>query len=396
MLTPTELVGIADSVVEIYSQVEQDIVSDIARRIVKNGYITETAKWQIEKAKEFGYFQGDLEKILADATGKSRNEIAKLMKESGTIALKRDDAIYRAAGLFPQSIAKSPALQAILLQGTNDVMALVGNYTRTTAKMANTAYNAILDRTYLQIISGAFDQNTAIKMAIKDLAEQGIHKVAYPSGTEQSIESSVRRAVTTGINQSVAKLQLARMDEMGCELVEVSSHMGARPEHAEWQGQVYSRNGKKGKYPDFVGSTGYGTGAGLCGWNCYHTFYPFFEGLSTRSFSPDPAKDVGKDNDVLYAQQQKQRLYERRIRESKKECVTYSSAIDACTNAELKADLQREFTRASVKLKNREAKLKEFLSKTGRTRYNEREQVYGFNRSVSSKAVWANRKNKKH
>lgn len=394
MLTPEELVGIADSVVEIYSKVEQDIISDIARRIIKTGYITETAKWQIVKAQEFGYFQGDVEEILAKATGKTKKEISRLMKESGTLALKRDDEIYRNAGLNPQSIAKSPALQAVLLQGTDDIMALVGNYTRTTAKMAKLAYNNLLDRAYLQIISGAYDPNTAIKMAVKDIATQGIHKIAYPSGIEQSIESSVRRAVTTGINQSIAKLQIARMDEMGCELVEVSSHMGARPEHAKWQGQVYSRNGRKGKYPDFVSSTGYGTGAGLCGWNCYHTFYPFFEGVSTRSFSSDPAKDVGKNNDVEYANQQKQRLYERRIRESKKECVALNSAIEACKDPELKADFEKEFARASALLKDREKRLKDFLRQTKRTRYNEREQVYGFNRSVSSKAVWANKKKK--
>lgn len=392
MLTPTELVGIADDVIEIYSQVEQDIVSDIARRILKTGYITETAQWQIEKAQEFGYFQGDVEEILAKATGKTKKEISKLMKEAGTLALERDDEIYREAGLNPIALAKSPALKAVLLQGIDDTIALLGNFTHTTAQMATLAYNNLLDRCYLQIISGAYDPNTAIKMAIKDIATQGINKIAYPSGVEQSVESSVRRAVTTGINQSVSKLQIARMDEMECDLVEVSSHGGARPEHAVWQGQIYSRSGKSKKYPDFVSSTGYGTGAGLCGWNCYHTFYPYFEGLSTRTFSKDPAADAGKDNDEMYEQQQKQRTYERRVRESKKECVTFNAAMEACTDPELKEELRQEFVRASVKLKNREANLEHFLNKTRRTREREREQVQGFNRSVSSKAVWANKK----
>lgn len=395
MLTPADLITIADSVVEIYSQVEQDIVSDIARRILKTGYITETAKWQMKKAQEFGYFREDIEKILSKATGMSQAEISRLMKEAGVKALKSDDAIYKLAGKTPVAIAKSPALQAVLRQGTNATMMLVGNFTKTTATMASTAYNNLLDRCYLQIVSGTFDPRTAMKMAIQDIAKQGIEKIAYPSGREQSIESSVRRAVTTGISQTVAKLQLARMDEMGCDLVEVSSHMGARPEHALWQGQVYSRSGRKGQYPDFVSSTGYGSGSGLCGWNCYHTFYPFFEGLSTRSFSEDPAADAGKSNEVEYANQQKQRTYERRIRKSKKECVTLNTAIESCTDPELKAELQREFTRASVTLKAREANLRRFLAQTGRTRLNDREYANGFNRSVSSRAVWANRKAKR-
>ena len=46
------------------------------------------------------------------------------------------------------------------------------------------------------------------------------------------------------MNQTAAKMQAARADEMGCDLVETTAHMGARPEHMEWQGKVFSRSGK--------------------------------------------------------------------------------------------------------------------------------------------------------
>ena len=39
----------------------------------------------------------------------------------------------------------------------------------------------------------------------------------------------MRRCVLTGVNQTSAKLQVARMDEMGCEFVELTAHEGARP-----------------------------------------------------------------------------------------------------------------------------------------------------------------------
>ena len=38
-------------------------------------------------------------------------------------------------------------------------------------------------------------------------------------------------------------LQLARMEEMDCEFVEVTAHEGARPTHAVWQGRFYHRGG---------------------------------------------------------------------------------------------------------------------------------------------------------
>lgn len=395
MLTPEYLMQAADPVVEIYSQVERDILEDIARRVVKAGYFTDTAQWQLKKAREFGYLQGNVAKWLANATALSEKEITRVMNEAGAKSLAYDDAIYRAAGLSPVDIAKSPALQAMLLQGTDTTLALIGNFTKTTAKASTVALNSILDRAYIQIISGAFDPNTAIKRAIKELSISGIQKVAYPSGATASIETAVRRAVTTGVNQSVSKLQLARADEMGCELVETSSHSGARPEHALWQGRVFCLKGKRSGYPDFYDATGYGTGAGLCGWNCYHSFYPFFEGLSTRSFSDDPARDAGKDNATEYELQQKQRYYERQVRDAKKECSTLDAAMKAAENEELYNELYQEFQRASVKLKGREAKLREFIEQTGRTRLREREWTGEWNRSTSSKAVWANRKAKK-
>lgn len=395
MLRPEYLACVADPVVEIFSQVEQDIVEDIARRVVKNGYLTDTARWQVQKGREFGFLREDVNSIFTQATETTKREISKIMSEAGTRSLAFDDAIYRAAGLSPIAVNKSPALAAILLQGTDTTLGLISNFTKTTAQVSTIAFNNILDRAYIQILTGAFDPNTAIKRAIKEIATTGIDKIAYPSGANTSIEAAVRRAVTTGVNQSVGKLSLARAEEMDCELVETSSHAGARPSHAEWQGRVFCIKGHHKRYGDFYRETGYGTGEGLCGWNCYHSFFPFFEGLSSSSFSRDPSKDAGRNNDEDFELQQKQRYYERRIRAAKKECATYNAAMDAVANDGLYDELYREFQQASVKLKNREAALRQFLSETGRTRLNDREWTGGWNRSVSGKAVWADRKSRK-
>ena len=231
MLRPEYLAGAADSVVEVYSQVEQDIAEDIARRIVKNGGMTQTARWQAYKGREFGFFQEDVDMIMSKASPKAKKEIQEIMAEAAEMSLSYDDSIYISAGLSPTAIRKSPAMMAMLLQGTDSTLALLGNFTKTTAIMSTIGFNNILDRAYMQILSGAFDPNTAIRRAVKEIASKGVDKIAYPSGASTSVEAAVRRAVTTGVNQSVAKLQLARAEEMGCNLVETSSHAGARPTH---------------------------------------------------------------------------------------------------------------------------------------------------------------------
>lgn len=85
---------------------------------------------------------------------------------------------------------------------------------------------------------------------------------------------------------------------MGCDLVEVTAHAGARPEHAEWQGKVYSRSGKSKKYPDLVEVTGYGTGPGLGGWNCRHSMFPFYENISTRTYNNEELEELKEDGKI--------------------------------------------------------------------------------------------------
>lgn len=391
MLTPEYLGSVADRMVEIFAEVETDIAADVATRIVKMGYVSETSEWQIMKARQVSMLNTDVQKLLAEATGKSETEIYRLLGEAGMKALKYDDAIYRLAGLSPLALSESPALQTILMHGADDLSKLLGNFTQTRALTTEVAFRNLADKAWLQILTGTYDPETAIRRAVNELAQQDIAKIAYPSGHQSGMDYAVRRAVTTGVNQAISKLQLARADEMGCELVEVTSHAGARPEHAEWQGQVYCIKGKHKHYKDFYRATRYGDGDGLCGWNCYHNFYPYFEGLSTPAFSKDPSADAGRSNDEDYANQQKQRYYERQVRESKKECVTLNAAYEAATGEQREA-LKGDFDRAAIKLKNRESRLEKFLKDTNRTRLREREQTPGFGHSVSSRAVWAKRK----
>ena len=74
-------------------------------------------------------------------------------------------------------------------------------------------------------------------------------------------------------------LQLARMEEMDCEFVEVTARE-CPPHPCGVAGRVYHRGGAVvhdgERYEDFEAATGYGTGPGLCGWNCRHNFYPFY------------------------------------------------------------------------------------------------------------------------
>lgn len=381
MLDPAYIAGISDEFIELYAQVERDITADVARRIAKTGYLTETAKWQLERANQIGLLNDDVARTLAEATGLSKPAISKLMREAGYKALAADDAIYAMAGLDKLiDFTKSDTMKSILLQGTDTTYKLMKNFTKTTAKTASKALENALDRAYLQTMSGAFTREQAIKNAVNDLAKQGITKIAYPTGSSISVEAGVRRAVTTGVNQTCAKLQIARAQELGSDLVETSSHAGARPSHAVWQGQVFSLSGRHGRYRDFYDATSYGTGEGLCGWNCYHNFFPFIEGVSTPAFEQDPAENLGKSNDQIFEESQKQRYYERRVREAKRRSAAYKGAAEGATTSEEKAQYESQVKEANKLARNRQKALREYCKATGRDQEYSRTYVVGYNK----------------
>lgn len=333
MLTPKQLEQCPDGMVELYAQLESDILADMARRIATYDYFIPSAQWQFKKQKELGNLSKDIIKVLSRATGKSEEGLRRLMSQAGAEALVADDEIYRTAGKEPPPVNQSKALLAVLNAAYKKTDKLFKNLTKTTAQTAAGQFEAALDSAHLQIMSGAFDQNTAIRNAVRNLSKQGIGAVKYPSGHTDTIEAAVRRATVTGVNQTCIQLQLARAEEMGCDLVETTAHGGARPEHAVWQGRVFSLSGKHDKYPDFYKSTGYGTGAGLGGWNCRHSFSPFFEGISNAAYSKSELKDYEakkyRFNGVKmteYEASQKQRYIERQKRRWKRENAAMAAA----------------------------------------------------------------------
>lgn len=380
MLLPDYLDKLPESLVTLFQQVEEDILEDMARRILKTGKLTDSAQWQVWRLEQLGEEKEFIRYHLQKLTGKTQGEINALFQEAGAQALYYDDLIYKAFGLTPGKINDTPALLNLLNSGAMQTNRTFQNLTATTANTATQQFERALDRAWIQISSGGFDYKTAIQRAIKDLARSGIQSIVYPSGHTDSLDVAVRRAVLTGVNQTAAKLSEARAEEMGCDLVETTAHPGARPSHALWQGQIFSRSGKHPKYPDFVSSTGYGTGPGLCGWNCRHSFFPFFEGLSESAYPRSKLREYeektvtynGKTLSYYDATQQ-QRYIERQIRRWKREYLMMDAAgLDT--------------TQASVKLAQWRAAEKDFCKQTGLDKDGFRSQTTGFGKSEAAKA----------
>ena len=384
MLPPSYLDAMPDAFVQLAQQVEDEILQDVARRIGKMGTLTETADWQLWRYQQTEAVRENVVKLLAKYSGKSEATIRRLLKEAATEAMEREDAIYYHYNLEPTPFEESAALNNLLNAGARQTCGTWRNLTATTANTVSGAFERTLDVAWGKVATGAIDYKTAVKQAVDSLADE-MPEITYPSGHTDSLEVAARRAVLTGVNQTAGKLQEARMDEMNVEFVETSAHGGARPSHAEWQGRRFHRGGAVdylGKhYPDFEQATGYGTGAGLCGWNCRHTFFAVFPELgdpptwTEESLQELNARNI-EYNGKLYTQyevNQMQRARERNVRKWKKRYLAESAAGSDTTDS-------------AVRLKAARQSLSEFAKATGWRVDSARVSVPKFGRSEASKA----------
>lgn len=400
-LTPEQLEVIPIRLINLYQELEDFILKDFTRRLAKTGEITDTAKWQAIRGNEIGLSIENIKKEIKRVTKLTNKEIEELFYNAGLQSLAHDNKIYSKAGLKELNLKDNPFIEEYIKASIIQTKGELINFTQSMGfadtirgkvvyKPIAKYYHDALDFAQLQISNGVTDYNTAVKTAIKKLSQSGLRYVDFESGWSNRIDIAVKRATLTGANQLAQKITISGMEELGCEYVETTAHAGARPSHAQWQGQVFCFKGKDRKYPSLEEATGYGTGEGLCGWNCRHSFNPFFPDISVPAYSKEQLENIdnlpfefrGKEY-THYEATQYQRRIETSIRQSKRELMMFKEA-----------GLNDEFTNVSIKMQRQKALYKEFSKKAGLPVQNERHQVLGFDRSISQKAVWASKNSK--
>lgn len=393
MLTPDYLLHISEGAEDIAEQLHQRIVSRIIERMMLrigrgDDYIlTAQDKWQLEVLQDAGYLLEDIQKEIASKTALQQAEIKAAMEEAGVKALAYDDAIYEAAGLYPVALEQSPYLIRLMQRNYEATLGEWTNFTRTTAVASQQTFIKAIDKAYNLTASGAVSYTQAVREAVNDIASSGV-EVIYPSGHKDTIETATLRAVRTGISQATGAIQIARMEEMGWDIVLTSAHLGARTgdggqnpgNHLWWQGQFFSRTGKTPGYPLFVPSTGYGTVEGLCGANCRHSFGPG-DGIN------NPFKDIGYEDNYKVEQLNKhQRTLERRIRKTKREVMGLKTAVDNARDEKLKFELDQDYQRKAALLQKRNKAYNDFCEQNNLKRLSDRLAIAKWDRQQAAAA----------
>lgn len=378
MLTPEYLQECPDKLVKLWQRLEDWAIKDIAYRITEAELydyegLPGTARYRAWLLKEAQKHQDEMMAQISVLTLKSDEELQELFQKAALFSAKNDNEIYSKHGMISGDIRKEPFLKQILQAAYNQTNGEIHNFTRSTANATQTWFIDAMDRAYLEVTTGMRSPAESIREALEDCSKNAVN-VVYPSGHVDTIETAVRRAVMTGVNQGTAKISLENVKRLGVDYVIIDSHLGARVandkagNHAGWQGKIFKVEGEDDYAPNLKEETGFlSNPRGLCGYNCRHHFYPHFKG------DRNPFKQYNsEENKKQYELSQKQRRMERQIRASKKEVAILETGVEACKDSKTKEMLSEEYSKAAAKLKEQNAAYKEFCKENGLTVERER------------------------
>lgn len=406
MLTPNYFYGKSDKLIEMYQELEDWIVQDIAMRLIKSGKLSGTADRELWKLEQMGLHHTEIVKRIAQMSGKSRNEVRRLLRDSIMTSFSDDETVLERLGASHKRPLKNNSVVKTMNAELMKTYGELDNLTRTTMLQSQRDLLNMLNDVDFRVVSGLQSYNSAICEVLDNYAERGV-MIDYPTGARRSLEAAVRCCVVTSMNQTAAQVTNQYIAENGIEYVLVSAHPGARydkkhPEgvqsHDHWQGKVYKIVGSDEDTPNLLESTGYtidlSTGQGhvvnplgLHGYNCRHSHKPWDKSLRNPYLGKDGKPKIdAHESQKLYEQQQQQRTMERSIRQTKRELLAKQTELVGIAETDVKEILQPQYDKLAYKLRMQNKQYKQYCADNGLQTQNERLKVAGFKRAESAQA----------
>lgn len=402
----------AEPIDHLYMELEDLLMQNIIRHCQDYNQPIATDEWLLKKLAEVGKLNQENIKIISQFAGLSQTAVERMLNDAAEEALNQVEpglAYLTRQGMAGEAVklTRSKRIQQTMntLQGqAKDTMNLCNTtmlykardaFQKLVCDVSSVSSEIVRKQEYLDklnkhasaVVIGAESRQEAMRKCIREFSEKGIPAFVDKAGREWTPEAYVNMVMRNTVRKVADEVQTARCLDYGVHLIEIDSHSGARPKCARDQGKIFDLNNGSGEVEDARGrkiryepwnSSSYGEPDGILGINCGHHKFPFIPGVNIRRNFP--TEDMNA-NDRLYKQTQVQRALERDVRKQKRECMLYNELGD-----------EEAFKKAAVKLKQKETKLKTYVGGNDQLhRRKDREQVIGFDRSVSSKAVAANK-----
>ena len=336
MLTAEQIAALRDYAGKLTDPINDYLIRDIAERIAKAGQFTSTAQYQIWAAQQMGLSQVEIKKRLKKLLGVSNDEIKKLLTQSAEVGYRFDLKALPTADAIPFS--ENHVLQEIVSAAVKLAQDDFTNITQTIGMVdpygralpLQQAYRNSMDFAFSQVATGASDYNTAVRLAVKNLAEKGIQTIDYQSGIHTSLEAAVRRSVMGGLGLMQEQISNQTHDDIGANGWEISAHAASAPDHEPIQGKQYSDE----EYEKLNNSLVRRIGT----LNCGHAAFPIILGVTPPQYTKEELEKYRLDNErgieyagkhyTLYEATQRQRRLEASMRRQKRRILADEATGD--------------------------------------------------------------------
>lgn len=384
MLTSEQIDALRDAAGKIADPINDYLIRDIARRVAEAGQLTSTASYQVWRAQQLGLSQREIKKRIKKMLGVSNRELRKLMTQAAEVGYDFDIRHLPYVQAVP--FAQNAALQQIVSAAVKLAQEDLTNMVQTIGFVAHdgeaypltTAYKKTCDFAFQQVLTGAADYNTAIRQAVKNIADLGVRVIEYESGVHTSIEAAARRNVMGGLGLMQEQISQQNHDSLGANGWEISAHAASAPDHEPIQGRQY---GDK-EYEALNNSLARRIGT----LNCGHAAFPIILGVSSPQYTEAELADMRRQNAdgvtyegkhyTMYEATQKQRQVERTIRRQKNRILTDEGSGDT---DKLQTD--------QIRLQRLNQEYARFSKFVGLPTQRERAQVAGFGRKQARRAT---------
>lgn len=386
MLTPKQLQNLPKPLTNIYEELSEFVLHDIARRIAGAAKITDTAEYQMYRARELGMSTKEITEKIAKINSVSEDEIRNLILDAAEKSNEFDARMLTGNDGSAIPLKDNEQLQKLMAAQIKQTNGACKNLTGTLGfaeidANGQVEYSSLtdflrkqMDMAQMKVATGVTDYNTAIRQACNALADSGLRTVCYASGRSDRIEVAVRRALMTSVSQITQKISEQNAAEFGADGWEISAHVGARPSHAIYQGRQYPNS----QYETIVLPL-------INDYNCRHSAYPIIMGVTKPSYTeeqlaaldPPPFTYEGKQYTAYKAQQQMRKM-ERAMRKQKDRCIAADSMGDV-----------ENYTVASIRLRRMKDIYEDFARRANSFTEYERIFVTEYGRRLAGKSSYA-------
>lgn len=389
MLTPEQLQNLPQELTDLYDQLSEFILRDIARRIAKGAQITDTAEYQLYRARSLGLSTDEIAAKIAEINGSSAAEINRLIREAAAQSDEFDRKMLGVDKGAAVPLEENAQLQKLISAQIAETAGKCENLTNTMGfadhdflgrvyyLSMTDMYRREMDSAHMKVVTGVTDYMTAIRQACNKLAASGVRTIDYESGRSDRIEVAARRTLLTSVAHVTHRISEQNGEELGADGWEMSAHSGSRPSHAVYQGRQYTQEQYERIIKPLISEP-----------NCRHDVFPIILGVSEPVYTEEELQNIDQPpftyegrTYTAYEASQQMRKMERAMRKQKDRCIVADAAGD-----------EESFTAASIKLRRQKDIYEDFCKAADSYTQYERTYVAGYDRRLAGKTGAVTRK----